>query len=127
MPLNWNFPAKIGPKTGKQVIPIRREQCAKRVSRKSRWSRSSARRIAVAKQHGISEQAIYIWRKRFGGFQASDVRRLKQLEVENARLKEPSAQYLIKNDDNQHLITLIRAWIEPDQRGRGLRRFGRQT
>src|SRR5204863_2856061 len=30
----------------------------------------------VAKRHGISEQTIYTWRKRFGGFQANDVRRL---------------------------------------------------
>ena len=42
---------------------------------------------AVAKRHGISEQTIYTWRKRFGGFQANDVRRLKQLEAENVRLK----------------------------------------
>jgi transposase-like protein len=31
---------------------------------------------AVAKRHGISEQTIYTWRKRFGGLQASDVKRL---------------------------------------------------
>ena len=43
---------------------------------------------AVAKRHGISEQTIYTWRKRFGGFQSSDVRRLKQLETENTRLKK---------------------------------------
>jgi putative transposase len=30
---------------------------------------------AVAQRRGISEQAIYTWRKRFGGFQADDVRR----------------------------------------------------
>ena len=42
---------------------------------------------AVAKRHGISEQTIYTWRKRFGGLQASDVKRLRQLEVENGRLK----------------------------------------
>ena len=29
---------------------------------------------AVAKRHGISEQTIYIWRKRFGGLEASDVK-----------------------------------------------------
>src|SRR6516162_4603158 len=46
---------------------------------------------AVAKRHGISEQAIYTWRKRFGGFQANDVRRLKQFEAENVRLKKPAA------------------------------------
>lgn len=47
---------------------------------------------AVSKRHGISEQTIYTWRKRFGGFQASDVRRLKQLEAENARLKKLVAE-----------------------------------
>jgi putative transposase len=47
---------------------------------------------AVAKRHGISEQTIYAWRKRFGGFEASDVRRLKRLEAENARLKKLVAE-----------------------------------
>jgi len=46
----------------------------------------------VAKRHGISEQTIYTWRKRFGGFEANDVRRLRQLEVENARLKKLVAE-----------------------------------
>jgi len=43
---------------------------------------------SVAKRHGVSEQTIYTWRKRFGMFQADDVRRLRQLETENARLKK---------------------------------------
>ena len=47
---------------------------------------------AVAKRHGVSEQTIYAWRKRFGGIQANDVRRLKQLEAENARLKKLVAE-----------------------------------
>ena len=47
---------------------------------------------AVAKRYGISEQTIYTWRKRFGGLQASDVKRLRQLEVENARLKKLVAE-----------------------------------
>ena len=46
----------------------------------------------VSKRHGISEQTIYTWRKRFGGFGANDVRRLKQLEAENARLKKLVAE-----------------------------------
>ena len=46
----------------------------------------------AAKRHGVSEQTIYTWRKRFGGFQASEVRRLKQLEAENARLKKLVAE-----------------------------------
>jgi putative transposase len=46
----------------------------------------------VGKRHGISDQTIYTWRKRFGGFQANEVRRLKQLEAENARLKKLVAE-----------------------------------
>ena len=47
---------------------------------------------AVARRHGMSEQTMYTWKKRFGGFQADDVRRLKQLEQENARLKKLVAE-----------------------------------
>jgi putative transposase len=46
----------------------------------------------VAKRHEISDQTIYTWRKRFGGFQANEVRRLKRLETENARLKKLVAE-----------------------------------
>ena len=49
-------------------------------------------RMKVAKRHGISEQTIYTWRKRFGALQASDVKRLRQLEAENARLKKRVAE-----------------------------------
>ena len=44
--------------------------------------------VEVAKKHGISDQTIYLWRKRFGELQAVDVKRLRQLEAENARLKK---------------------------------------
>ena len=47
---------------------------------------------AVAKRHGISEQTIYTWRKRFGALQANDVKRLRQFEAENARLKKLVAE-----------------------------------
>ena len=46
----------------------------------------------VAKKHGISEQTIYNWRQHFGGLEAADVKRLKQLEQENARLKKMLAE-----------------------------------
>jgi putative transposase len=46
----------------------------------------------VAKKQGISEQTIYNWRQHFGGLEAADVKRLKQLEQENARLKKMLAE-----------------------------------
>jgi hypothetical protein len=45
--------------------------------------------MVVAKRHGISEQTVYTWHKRFGGFQAARSDRLKQLEMENARVCRP--------------------------------------
>jgi putative transposase len=46
----------------------------------------------VAKKHGISEQTLYVWKKRFGQMEALDVRRLRQLESENGRLKKLLAE-----------------------------------
>lgn len=46
----------------------------------------------VAKKHGVSEQSIYTWRKNFGALDAADVKRLRQLEQENARLKKLLAE-----------------------------------
>jgi putative transposase len=46
----------------------------------------------VAKKHGVSEQTIYAWRKRYGQLEAVDVRRLRQLEQENAKLKKLVAE-----------------------------------
>jgi putative transposase len=47
---------------------------------------------AVAKAHGVSEQTLYTWRQRFGGMDSNDVKRLRQLEQENARLKKLVAE-----------------------------------
>lgn len=46
----------------------------------------------VAKKHGVSEQRIYTWRKRFGAMDANEGKRLRELEQENARLKKLVAQ-----------------------------------
>ena len=46
----------------------------------------------VAKRHGISDVTIYAWRKRFGQLEAVDVKRLRQVEGENAKLKKLLAE-----------------------------------
>ena len=53
----------------------------------------------VAKKHGISEVTIYAWRKRFGALEAVDVKRLRQLELENGRLKKLVAEREAAEDD----------------------------
>ena len=46
----------------------------------------------VAKKHGVSEATIYAWRKHYGQLESADVRRLRQLDHENARLKKMVAE-----------------------------------
>ena len=46
----------------------------------------------VAKQHGISEQTVYVWRKRYGKLETADVRELRALQQENVRLKKLLAE-----------------------------------
>ena len=46
----------------------------------------------AAKKHKVSEQTIYVWRKHFAGLAPADVKRLKALELENAKLKRLLAE-----------------------------------
>lgn len=46
----------------------------------------------AAKKHSVSEQTLYAWRKRFGGMDVEDTKRLKALETENSRLKKLLAE-----------------------------------
>ena len=47
---------------------------------------------AAAKAHAVSEQTIYTWRKRYGELEVNDVRHLRAIEKENARLKKLLAE-----------------------------------
>ncbi len=55
-----------------------------RILRKAEAGKSVAE---VIREHGISEQTFYRWRKEFGMMGANQAKRLKELEKENARLK----------------------------------------
>ena len=45
----------------------------------------------VCRKAGIAEATFYNWRKKYGGLMPSEMKRLKQLDEENARLKRPVA------------------------------------
>ncbi len=46
----------------------------------------------VCRAHGISENTFYKWRKKHGGDDVSDIKRLRELELENGRLKRILAE-----------------------------------
>jgi putative transposase len=43
--------------------------------------------VEVCRSHGISEPTLYRWRSKYGGLEDSELRRLKELEAENRRLR----------------------------------------
>lgn len=52
----------------------------------------------ICRKYGISDPTFYTWRKKFGGMDAQDVRRLKQLEEENTKLKRMLADSMLDID-----------------------------
>jgi putative transposase len=46
----------------------------------------------LCRKHGISDVTFYKWRTKFAGLEVSDVKRLRQLEEENRRLKQMVAE-----------------------------------
>ena len=59
---------------------------------------AAGRTIAqVVQALGVSEATFHRWRNQYGGMKAEEVRRLKELEIENARLKKAVADLTIDN------------------------------
>jgi len=49
-------------------------------------------RRATCREHGISSPTYYVWKRKFGSMSEPDVKRLRELEKENARLKRLLAE-----------------------------------
>ena len=49
----------------------------------------------LCRRHGISSATFYTWRKKYGGMDASEAKRLRALEVENAKLKRIVADQML--------------------------------
>ena len=62
----------------------------------------------ITRQHGVSEATFYVWKAKYGGMQVSEVKRLKDWEEDNRRLKKMYAELSL-----QHEITkeaLAKKW-----------------
>ncbi len=51
----------------------------------------------VCREHSISESTYYHWKTKYGGMEASDIKRLRELEDENRRLKQMYADLSLEN------------------------------
>ena len=52
----------------------------------------------LCRKHGISDATFYNWKAKYGGMNASELKRLKTLEAENAKLKKMYADLALEND-----------------------------
>lgn len=66
----------------------------------------------VARNHGISKATLYNWKSKYSGMEVSQVRRLKELEEENRKLKQMYAELALDN-------MILKDVIEKNSRARG--------
>jgi putative transposase len=58
----------------------------------------------ISREHGISDATFYNWKAKYGGMELSDMKRMKDLEEENFRLKRIVANLTLENDAIKHVI-----------------------
>ena len=59
----------------------------------------------ICRKHGISDATYYKWKSKYGGLSVSDLKRLRELETENRRLKKMYADLSLENDALKELLT----------------------
>lgn len=58
----------------------------------------------ITREHGISQAAFYKWRQRYGGMEAKELKRVKELEDENAKLKRMYANLALDLETARYII-----------------------
>ena len=58
----------------------------------------------VCREYGVSDATYYNWKSKYGGMEASDIRRLKEMEDENRRLKQMFADLSLKHEALKNIV-----------------------
>ena len=58
----------------------------------------------VCREYGVSDATYYNWKVKYGGMEASDIRRLKEMEDENRRLKQMFADLSLKHEALKDIV-----------------------
>lgn len=58
----------------------------------------------ISREHGVSRASFYKWRQRYGGLEATELKRIKQLEEENAKLKRMYANLALDLEAARYVI-----------------------
>lgn len=79
--------------TEEQIVRILQEAAAGEVTQ-----------AELCRKHGISQNTFYLWKRKFSGMETDDIRRLKELEAENAALKRIVANQALELDATGKLL-----------------------
>jgi putative transposase len=58
----------------------------------------------ICRTHGVADVTFYKWRKRYGGIEKSEIRRMRELEKENAELKKALGEHVIMLNATQEVL-----------------------
>ena len=58
----------------------------------------------ICREHGVSTATFYQWRSKYGGMEASDMKRLKELQSENEKLKRMYVEMALENRAIKELL-----------------------
>ena len=58
----------------------------------------------VCREYGVSQATYYNWKAKYGGMEASDIKRLRELEAENRRLKQMYANLSLENEALKDIV-----------------------
>lgn len=67
----------------------------------------------ICRQHGISQPTYYNWKSKYGGLSVSELKRIKELEGENSRLKRMYADLAMENELIKELLEK-KPWSQPN-------------
>ena len=59
----------------------------------------------ICRKYGISDATYYKWKLKYGGLEVSDVRRMRDLEAENSKLKRMYAELSLENQGLKDLLS----------------------
>ena len=91
------------------------DQIVKILSEASRGEKTAAE---VCRSHGVSQNTFYLWKRKYAGIQSDDLKRLRELERENAQLKRIVAEMHLEIDTVKGVMRKNGMALPPDGRER---------
>jgi putative transposase len=82
----------------------RKEHTEEQIMRALRQAEGGARVADVCREHGVSEATFYVWKKKYSGLALNELRELRQLREENAKLKRLVADLSLDRHILQEIV-----------------------